>query len=445
DNEMSISPNVGALSRYMSRRRADPQYARRASDRYYLLAKIAPDRALNGFVMPTMWEELGFVYTGPVDGHDLAAVIDALENAAECERPIVVHISTTKGKGYAPAEADAVALHGVSAAGASKAPSSVPAAPAYQKVFGDTMIELARRDPRMVVITAAMAEGTGLAGFAKELPKQFFDVGIAEGHAVTFAAGLATQGLRPVAAIYSTFLQRAYDSIIHDVCIQNLPVLFALDRAGIVGEDGRTHQGMFDFAYLRCIPNMVVMAPKNENELRRMLATGLAHNGPSAVRYPRGSGVGVPLDVEPLPLDIGRAEVICEGDDLGIIAIGAPVNIAMEAAERLGLSGISTGVINARFVKPLDEDTLLEAARRYRRLVTIEEHVVAGGFGSAVLELLSKHGSLAGTRVLTVGLSDAFIEHGGQGAMRREAGMDLGGVLQSIAAGFPELGIRQEG
>jgi 1-deoxy-D-xylulose-5-phosphate synthase len=444
DNEMSISPNVGALSRYMSRRRADPQYARRASDQYYLQAKIAGDGMVTGFVMPTMWEELGFVYTGPVDGHDLTAVIDALETAAECDRPIVVHVSTTKGKGYAPAEADAVALHGVSAGGGSKSSPSVAAAPAYQKVFGDAMIDLARRDSRIVAITAAMAEGTGLAAFARECAKQFFDVGIAEGHAVTFAAGLATQGLHPVAAIYSTFLQRAYDSIVHDVCIQNLPVVFALDRAGIVGEDGRTHQGMFDFAYLRCIPNMVVMAPKDENELRRMLFTAASHPGPVAVRYPRGAGVGVPLDAEPEPLEIGRAEVLSEGADIGIIAIGAPVTAAVAAAERLAAHGVSAGVINARFVKPLDEEAIVAAAKHYRRLVMVEEHVVAGGFGSAVLELLAARGLLAGTQVLCLGLADAFIEHAPQGTGRHEAGLDAAGIVRSIAAGFAELDIRQD-
>jgi 1-deoxy-D-xylulose-5-phosphate synthase len=353
---------------------------------------------------------------------------------------VLVHVATTKGKGYAAAEADAVALHGISPAGGGKAPSGA-SAPSYQKVFGDAMIELARGDSRVVAITAAMAEGTGLAQFARELPGQFYDVGIAEGHAVTFAAGLAVAGMRPVAAIYSTFLQRAYDSIVHDVCVQNLPVVLALDRAGIVGEDGRTHQGMFDLAYLRCLPNMTVMAPKDENELRRMLATALACNGPTAIRYPRGSGEGVAMEQPPSVLPIGRGETLSSGSDLTIVAIGASVAPAVLAAQRLERQGLSVGVINARFVKPLDRELILETAWRCPRLITVEEHVVAGGFGSAVLELLVQERVFASTQVAQVGLSDGFIEHGPQSVMRAAQGVDAEGIVRAAATSFRELDI----
>ncbi|MEW6232616.1 MAG: 1-deoxy-D-xylulose-5-phosphate synthase [Chloroflexota bacterium] len=445
DNEMSISPNVGALARYLDRLRADPRYwhakgdVERALSRWPLGTLVADvlkrlKNSFKGLVIHTMiWEELGFTYLGPVDGHDIGLLKETLELAKKMERPVLVHVVTKKGKGYEPAEEDAVNFHGLPPNGTKKA-----LAPTYTKVFGQTVVKMAQRDPRIVAITAAMREGTGLVDFAKAFPHRFFDVGIAEEHAVTFAAGLASQGMRPVVAIYSTFLQRAYDQVIHDVCIQNLPVIFCVDRGGIVGDDGRTHQGTFDLSYLRHVPNMVVMTPKDENELVAMLWTSLQVEGPVAIRYPRGAGVGVPLEEEPTPLPIGKAEVLRRGRDLAILAVGVSVYPALAAAETLSLEGIDAAVVNARFVKPLDRSLIVGLAKHFRRIVTVEENALAGGFGSAVLELLEERG-LTGVNVKRIGLPDEFVEHGTQEILRNKYNLTSEGIIKLIRNYFPEL------
>ncbi|MBI2940717.1 MAG: 1-deoxy-D-xylulose-5-phosphate synthase [Chloroflexi bacterium] len=455
DNEMSISPNVGAVARYLNRLRADRRYHQAKADVEQAISQLPWGtrlmwvlkrfkHALRNLVMPTViWEELGFTYVGPVDGHDLSQVVETLQRARMLDRPVFIHVATVKGKGYAPAEKDAVALHGVSPSGSVKSAASGTSpgqkAPTYTDVFARTLSDLAHRDERIVAITAAMPDGTGLTSFAKEFPRRFFDVGIAEAHAVTFAGGLAARGMRPVVAIYSTFLQRSYDSIAHDVCLQNLPVTFALDRAGIVGEDGRTHQGIFDFAYLRCLPNIVVMAPRDENELRHMLATALHHDGPAAVRYPRGQGFGVPLDPEPRPLPIGQAQVLRPGDDIALIAIGASVQPSLEAADLLRTARVEASVVNARFVKPLDVETILDVATHCRRIVTVEEHVCEGGFGSAVVELLADHGLLPHVQVHRVGLPQAIIEHGPQSFVRDLYGLSPRRISAAVLRAFPEF------
>jgi len=376
-----------------------------------------------------IWEELGFTYVGPVDGHNLRDLIETLQQVREIDGPVFVHAVTVKGKGYEPAENDPFKHHAASI----KIPGAPPSPPKYQDVFGETLTALAREDERIVAITAAMPDGTGLLPFAKEHPKRFFDVGIAEQHAVTFAAGLATQGLRPVAAIYSTFLQRAFDQVVHDVCIQKLPVVLAMDRAGFAGEDGRTHHGLFDIAYLRCLPNMVLMAPKDENELRHMLKTAILYeDGPIALRYPRGAGVGVPLTGEPHPLPIGRGEVLREGDDITIVALGTMVLPAERAADILAEQGIHATVINARFVKPLDEELILSSAQRTGHLLTVEEAMLAGGFGSAVLELLAREGLRL--PVTTLGVPDRIFDHAPQGVLRKQAGLDAETIAARAAA-----------
>ncbi len=437
DNEMSIAPNVGALSKYLSRIRTDERYSQAKAEVERLLSRVPQGDlllelgkrmkdGLKEVVYHTMiWEELGFTYIGPVDGHNVRDLIATFEQAKAIGGPVFVHAVTVKGKGYEPAENDPFKHHSASI----KTPGAPPAPPKYQDVFGTTLTELARSNDRIVAITAAMPDGTGLLPFAKEHPSRFFDVGIAEQHAVTFAAGLATQGMRPVATIYSTFLQRAYDQVIHDVCIQNLPVVFAMDRAGLVGDDGRTHHGVFDFAYLRCLPNMVVMAPKDEDELRHMLATAIAHeSGPIALRYPRGSGVGISMLAEPHTLPIGRGELIKSGTDVTIIGIGSTVLPATRAAEILAEQGVNAEVINARFVKPLDEQLILESVRKTGALLTVEEAALAGGFGSAVLELLSSEDVEIPTARL--GLADRFYDHASQSALRRQAGIDAESIAE---------------
>ncbi|MGA7669964.1 MAG: 1-deoxy-D-xylulose-5-phosphate synthase [Nitrolancea sp.] len=437
DNEMSIAPNVGALPKYLSRIRTDERYSQAKAEVERLLTRVPQGDlllelgkrmkdGLKEVVYHTMiWEELGFTYIGPIDGHNVRDLIETFEQAKTISGPVFVHAVTVKGKGYEPAENDPFKHHSASI----KKPGAPPTPPKYQDVFGETLTELARKNERIVAITAAMPDGTGLLPFAKEHPARFFDVGIAEQHAVTFAAGLATQGMRPVATIYSTFLQRAYDQIIHDVCIQNLPVVFAMDRAGLVGDDGRTHNGVFDYAYLRCLPNMVVMAPKDEDELRHMLATAIAHeSGPIALRYPRGAGVGVSMLGEPHTLPIGRGEIIREGSDVSIVAIGGTVLPATRAAEILAEQGINAEVVNARFVKPLDDELILKSARKTGVVVTVEEAMLAGGFGSAVLELLARENLEMPTDCL--GLADRFYDHGSQNSLRRQAGIDA----DSIAA-----------
>ena len=451
DNEMSIAPNVGALAKYLTRLRTNRRYQLAKGVAEYVL-KRAPRgnlvlrwlrkmrHAVRALLMPTViWEELGFTYVGPIDGHDLSTLIDTFKRVRNLPRPAVVHVLTTKGKGYAPAEADARALHGLPP---SNGHGSKPAAPAYTKVFGDTLVELARRDPRVIAITAAMPDGTGLTDFARLFPTRFFDVGIAEGHAVTFAAGLAAAGFRPVTAIYSSFAQRAYDSIVHDVCTQKLPVVLALDRAGIVGEDGRTHHGTLDVSYLRSLPNIVVMAPSDEAELARMLRTATAIDLPSAIRYPRGSGVGVPLDPEPEPLEIGRARVLREGSDVAIVALGSVVYPALAAAEELSRHGISATVVDARFAKPLDEETILRVAESAGRVLTVEENVLAGGFGSAIAELLVDRGLAQRVAMHRIGLPDEFVEHGPQSVLRERYDLTAERIAARVEAAFPDLALQ---
>lgn len=444
DNEMSISPNVGAISKYLNRVRTDPRYTRARSEWERIASKLPQGEFLiklgermrdsvKEFVYHAMiWEELGFTYIGPVDGHDIRATVAALRQARQVQGPVFVHVITRKGKGYDPADADRERSHAVSAPvppAPALSPDVVapPPPPKYQDVFAQTLIELAKSDPRIVGITAAMPTGTSLAKFGAVYPDRFFDVGIAEQHAVTFAAGLATGGIRPVAAIYSTFLQRAYDQIVHDVCIQRLPVIFAMDRAGFAGDDGRTHHGIYDLAYLRCLPNMTIMAPKDENELRHMLATAVAHtSGPIAVRYPRGAGVGVPTS-EPLhTLPIGLSETLREGSDVAILAVGAMVLPAERAADRLAAEGIEATVVNARFVKPLDEKLILTLAQRCGVIVTVEENVVLGGFGAGVLELLSAHRFRIPVQVL--GVPDRVFEQAPQSRLREKAGLTPDGI-----------------
>ncbi|MBW2498586.1 MAG: 1-deoxy-D-xylulose-5-phosphate synthase [Deltaproteobacteria bacterium] len=426
DNEMSIDPNVGALSSYLSRKLSAPLARRMKGWAREFLSGMPGDmlhwarkaeESLKVFFSPgLLFEALGFRYVGPIQGHRMDVVLETFENVkqmvANGSGPVLIHAITEKGHGYAPAQADPLKYHGVGRFDVESgrfAPKK-PAPPTYTHVFSDTLIRLAEEDERIVAITAAMASGTGLDRFQSVFPKRFYDVGIAEQHAVTFAAGLAAEGMKPVAAIYSTFLQRAFDQVVHDVCLQNLDVTFALDRAGLVGADGATHQGLYDFAYFRALPNAVVMAPKDENELQHMLATAIAHPGPAAVRFPRGAGLGVPLDPEIKKVPLGEAELLRDGRDAAILAVGATVHPALEAAGELAADGISCTVLNARFVKPLDRARITEIARDCGAILTVEEHAALGGFGSAVLELLAQEGLTIPSRVL--GVPDALIEHG---------------------------------
>jgi 1-deoxy-D-xylulose-5-phosphate synthase len=439
DNEMSISPSVGALNEYLTRLRSGELY-QGAKERVEQILRHLPQgdhlvelgkrakHSLREFAAPTtlIWEELGFTYLGPIDGHDIGLMVDLFNRAKAIEPPLFLHVLTKKGKGFKPAEDDSLKLYNLPPPGVPGAPLPKKT-PAYQDVFGACLARLAERDPRIVAITAAMPSGTGLAIFQAHHPSRFYDVGIAEQHAVTFAAGLAVEGFRPVAAIYSTFLQRAYDQIIHDVAIQRLPVVFAIDRAGLVGEDGRTHHGALDIAYLRLIPNMTLMAPKDEAELCDMLATALTLDGPVALRYPRGAGPGVEPPAEPAILPVGVAEVLREGDDVALVAIGAMVAVAEQAAAELARDGVAATVVNARFIKPLDEALLLDLGRRIGRVVTVEEGALAGGFGSAVGELYH-HAGLTDVRLCALGLSDAFVEHGTLGQLREQVGLTPGQV-----------------
>lgn len=467
DNAMSISPNVGGMSRHLSYLRTIPTVRNikagtlKALRRIPLIGKRiarsidAAGESLFYFVTPTregvMFEEFGFTYLGPFDGHNLKVIIDVLRSAKNWSEsgPILIHLHTRKGKGYIPAEGAPTSYHGVGAFDPSVTKVEKVAVkegnnikPSYTEIFADAILELGVTDRRIVAITAAMAEGTGLDKFRDRIPERFFDVGIAEQFAVTFAAGLATQGMKPVAAIYSTFLQRAFDQCIHDIGLQRLPVVFALDRGGIVGADGATHQGVFDLSYLRMIPNFVVMAPKDENELRDMLYTAIEYNdGPIALRYPRGSAQGVELLKGFREIPIGEAEILREGHDITIIGIGNMVHVCMEAADKLAESGIEAAVINARFVKPLDRDLILEWSRRTGRVITVEENVLMGGFGSAVLELLDSEGLLNGhhdeacdeapIEIERIGLPDKFIEHGSQKELRKHYGLTVDDIYES--------------
>ena len=443
DNQMSIAPNVGALSECLARMRAEPHYlwAKREGERvmhhiplgdriWEALGKVKD--GVKQLVIPGMFfEELGFTYLGPVDGHCLESLQNAIRQAQRIGGPVVIHALTQKGKGYEPAEKDPFKWHATTPfdpeTGEVKSKSS---AVTYSKVFAKTLIRLADRDPRIVAITAAMPDGTGLLEYQKVHPERCFDVAMAEQHAVTFAAGLAAAGIRPVVAIYSTFLQRAYDQIIHDVCIMNFPVFFCLDRGGIAGDDGPTHQGVFDIAYMRSLPNMVVMAPRDEAEFQRMLAAGVKHPGPISVRYPRGAGPGAPLVDDPQPLPIGVGETLREGNDVALVGFGYGSGAALDAASLLADDGIEACVINARFVKPLDEELILEAARRCGRVVTVEDGVRMGGFGSAVLEMLQDHGCRV--PVLRLGIPDHFVEHGKREKLLENLGLDGPGIARSV-------------
>ncbi len=450
DNEMSISPNVGALSSYLSRVLSSTFYKRfKRETKAFLegiprigpsVAKIAQkaEGSMKGFFLPGgLFEDLGFDYIGPIDGHDIELLIETLKNVKNAIEPTLVHVVTTKGKGYKFSEEDPCIYHGVgpfvisrgiqNLKPLSESPDNIDREGmelSFSESLGLILIELAKMDERIVAITAAMKEGTGLNTFAERYPDRFFDVGIAEQHAVTFAAGLASQGLRPVVAIYSTFLQRAYDAIIHDVCLQNLPVIFAIDRAGIVGEDGATHHGLFDISYLRHIPNLMFMAPKDADELKAMLHLALSYNGPSAIRYPRAKTLYSGKDTIIKP---GKAEVLMEGHDMAIIGVGHTVYPAIKAAAKLRNEGIKPSVINARFIKPLDMEMITSLAEVTGGIVTVEENVLAGGFGSAILELLNRAG-LKNVIVRMIGIDDIFLEHGPQSVLRKVHGIDEDGI-----------------
>jgi 1-deoxy-D-xylulose-5-phosphate synthase len=447
DNEMSIAPPVGAMSNYLARLMSSPtflslrDFGKQVAEHFprFLRDKaVQAEELARGFVTGgTLFEELGFYYVGIIDGHDLSQLLPVLMNVRDAEvGPILVHVRTQKGKGYAPAENSSDKYHGVVkfdvATGKQKKSSGGP--PAYTKLFGESLVKEARKDDRIVAITAAMPSGTGVDIFAKEFPERAFDVGIAEQHAVTFAAGLATQGFKPFAAIYSTFLQRGYDQVVHDVAIQRLPVRFALDRAGLVGADGPTHAGSFDLAYLGCLPGFVLMAAADEAELVHMVATAAAiDDRPSAFRYPRGEGVGVPLPAEGVPLEIGRGRVMREGSTVALVSLGARLAECLKAADTLAARGISTTVVDARFAKPLDDELLLRLARNHELMITIEEGAI-GGFGAQVLQLLAERGALdqAGFKVRSMMLPDLFIDHDSPAAMYAQAGLDAGGIVAKV-------------
>jgi 1-deoxy-D-xylulose-5-phosphate synthase len=445
DNEMSIAHNVGALSSILSRAFSKKSLQSlkknmgdflksvpKIGDDIYQMAKRSED-AFKTFVTPGMiFQAFNFDYFGPVKGHNLKHLIEILKNIKDLDRPVLLHVLTQKGKGYPPSEKNPVYYHGVGCfdvrTGSSLCQTDAP--PSYTDVFGRTLSEMAKKDKRIVALTAAMPEGTGLSEFADTYPDRFFDVGIAEQHCVTFAAGMAARGLKPVVAIYSTFLQRSYDQILHDVCLESLPVVFALDRGGIVGEDGPTHHGLFDISYLRSLPNMVLMAPKDENELRRMMATAMGHDGPIALRYPRGPGIGVPLDQDPSPVPIGKGEILQDGEDILILAIGHMVSAAVKARETLLNEGVSAAVVNCRFVKPLDSRLIAALAEKIPRIMTVEEHMVHGGFGSAVLEVLA-HEGIWPRAFMSLGVRDVFVEHGSQSVLRAKYGLDADGIADA--------------
>ena len=447
DNQMSISKNVGAISAYLNRTFTGEFYTRVREETGHFLRSIPhigesvqklahrAEELAKGIILPgLLFEELGFRYVGPIDGHNFEHLLPTLENVFKLKGPTLLHVITKKGLGYEPAMKNAVWFHACPAfVRETGEPAKKPPRPSYTAIAINTLAKLARQDKRIVAITAAMCEGTGLTVFEKEFPDRLYDVGIAEQHAVTFAGGLAAQGMRPVVAMYATFLQRAFDQVVHDVATQNLPVAFCIDRGGLVAEDGTTHHGAFDFAYLRHLPNMVVMAPKDENELQHMIKTCLTYNGPASVRYPRGTSLGVPMDPEPVALPIGKAELLRDGADVAIVAIGVTVSQAVKAAERLEQEGISAAVVNARFVKPVDGALIGEVARRVRCLVTVEEAAKMGGFGSAVLESLSEQG-ITNLPTKVLGLPDWFIEQGPQDLLREKYGLTAEGIYQSTKA-----------
>jgi len=445
DNDMSIAPNVGALSSLLSRTFSAKylqDFRHEIKDFLKSLPKIGGDiyqlakrskESFKSFMTPGMlFEAFNFEYFGPINGHNLNHLIDILNNIKLLNEPVLLHVTTKKGKGYPPAEKNPIYFHGVGCFNSDTGEDikKENCIPTYTEVFGKALLKMAETDDRIIAVTAAMPEGTGLVKFAETYPDRFFDVGIAEQHGVTFAAGLATEGFKPVVAIYSTFLQRAYDQILHDVCIEALPVVFAVDRGGIVGEDGATHNGIFDLSYFRILPNMVVMAPKDENELVRMLITALAHKGPVAVRYPRGTASGVKMENQDVPIPIGKGEVLKKGDDVLILAIGTSVSEALSAHSTLMEQGISATVVNCRFVKPLDSDLIVSLAREIPRIITVEENVRQGGFGSAVLECLSEQ-RITGFLLECIGIPDTFVEHGSQSLLRTKYGIDATAIVNA--------------
>jgi 1-deoxy-D-xylulose-5-phosphate synthase len=443
DNGMSISPTVGGIAKLLNRVRLDYRYrwaekeGERLIDALPLGKKLVKlgqwlRRGFKGLIMPTvLWEELGLTYIGPIDGHDINALEAALAQARDYPGPTFVHVITTKGKGYQPAEGDAVYFHGVAAE-----KKDDGAAPSYSEVFAQTVLRLARENPDLVAITPAMPEGNCLSVVAAEFPQRVFDVGICEQHAVTFAAGLAAQGFKPIVAIYSTFLQRAFDQLIHDVCLQDLPVTLAIDRSGIVGDDGKTHQGTFDISYLILIPNLIIAAPKDENELQHLLYTAVKARHPMAIRYPRGSGVGVGLETELHQIPIGKGEILRQGKDVVILAIGTTVAPALEAAQKLAEEGIEATVVNARFAKPLDAELIKGLTGKIKRLVTVEENALSGGFGNSVLDLLQQSG-INNIQVKIIGIPDEFVEQGSQAQLRANYSLDAEGIARQALALFP--------
>lgn len=463
DNEMSISPNVGALSSYLNRLMTG-QFVNRFREDIKGFLETLPrigksalrfakqaEESLKGLLMPgLLFEELGMKYIGPIDGHRLDYLIETFQNVKKLRGPILIHVITKKGKGYGPAEANPALFHSAPPfdieTGEPKQGSGGHI-PTYTQVFGETLCQLAREDKRLIAITAAMQSGTGLERFSKEFPDRFYDIGIAEQHAVTFAAGLALEGMKPVVAIYSTFLQRAYDQVLQDVGLQNLPVVFALDRGGIVGEDGPTHQGLFDFSYLRHIPNFIIMVPRDEDELQHMMKTALECPNPVAFRYPRGKGEGVKRNPLLRSIEIGKGEVLREGNDMLILAIGTMVHPSIRAAEKLEASGIHAAVINSRFLKPLDGDLIGEWARKIGKVLTVEENILQGGFGSAVLELLQEKG-LFSVQLKRLGIPDLFVEHGAPPLLRAKYGIDEAGIHRAAKEmvekeSYPSLNSRE--
>jgi 1-deoxy-D-xylulose-5-phosphate synthase len=442
DNDMSIAPNVGAISSLLSRtfsgqrlqawRKEFGEFLKslpKIGDNIYHWAKRS-EESFKTFITPGMlFEAFNFDYFGPINGHNLTHLISILNNIKKLHDPVLLHVTTKKGKGYAQAEENPIYFHGVGCFDVKTGNSTAPecAGRSYTQIFGDMIIRLADKNDKIIAVTAAMPEGTGLSAFAERFPDRFFDVGIAEQHGVTFAAGMATEGFRPIVAIYSTFLQRAYDQIIHDVCIEKLPVIFAIDRGGLVGEDGPTHHGQFDLSYLRALPNMVVMAPKDGNELQRMIVTALNHNGPIAFRYPRGLTSDLEIEANPVPLAIGKAEVLTRGDDLLILAIGHMAKETLEAHRLLKKQGILSTVVNCRFVKPLDTELICSLARAIPRIITVEENALQGGFGSAVLEMLADQ-SIGPVQVKRIGIPDQFIEHGAATILRSKYGLNAEGI-----------------
>ena len=445
DNEWSISANVGGMSAHLSKIMTGQVMLKIKQEIGQLLLAVPGigkeisryahkiDEAIKGVFIPgRLFEDLGFRYVGPIDGHDVEALIDSFATVKNLKGPTLMHVITRKGKGYEQAEEKADVWHGAKPFNVSTGEfHKKKANPAYTNVFANALIELAKEDEKVVGITAAMPDGTGISKFGKEFPDRTFDVGMAEQHGVAFAGALAIEGFRPVAAIYSTFLQRAYDQVVHDICLMNLDVTFALDRAGIVGEDGATHQGLYDIAFLRTLPNMVVMAPKDENELRHMLKTAVCHKGPAALRYPRGSGLGVPLDEEMKELEIGKGEVMKDGSDIAILAYGHTVDGAMMVSNMFEKEGVSVAVINARFAKPVDKDLIVQYAKSTRCLITIEEHSLKGGFGSAVLEALQEE-KVCSVPVKCIGLGDIVLEHGAPGKQRKDLKLDPEGMFDTI-------------